>query len=222
MLASPLRRSPCPAAYRSHSQRRSSVSIASFSEEFVYYDAIVDLVPSRVEPIDVIVTKSMNSRVNEADRIRLVHRGMASRCNSLLPGIPVDADLMVYDPPLERFRELIHAAVQTSGVKIAVATKVLHRKRRNYIPMIDSFVIKHYARALNEPGWIAESQYPATAAAVAIGITKAFREDLRHAMPQIAAIRASLANVGFDVTPVRILEVLIWTEIEPNGYYRTR
>ena len=68
-------------------------------EEFAYYDAIVDLVPSPVEPIDVIVTKSMNSRVNEADRIRSVHRGLASRCDSLLPRIPVNADLLSYTIP---------------------------------------------------------------------------------------------------------------------------
>jgi hypothetical protein len=98
---------------------------------------------------------------------------------------------------------------------------VLHRKRRNYIPMIDSFVIKSYATALKQPAWIEQSQFKATAAAVAVEIAKASREDLRHAMPHLAALRTNLANAGFDLTPVCILEVLIWTQIEPNGYYRT-
>lgn len=190
-------------------------------QEFAYYDAVVDHAPSRIEPIDVMVTKAMNSRVNEADQIRSVHRGLAGRCDSLLPKIPIDADLMTYDPQLSQFRELMHAAVQSSGVLIAVATKVLHRKRRNYIPMIDSFVIKHYATVRKQFDWIEKSQNKTTAAAVSVEVVKAFREDLWHAMPHIATIRTSLMRAGFDLTPVRILEVLIWTQVEPNRYYRT-
>jgi hypothetical protein len=60
------------------------------------------------------------------------------------------------------------------------------------------------------------------AAEVAVEVLKAFREDLRHAYTGIASLRTSLANAGFDLTPVRILEVLVWTETEPKGYYRTR
>jgi hypothetical protein len=190
-------------------------------EEYAYYDAIVDLVPSRVEPIDVLATVSVNSGVKEAARIRSVHRGLADRCDMLLPKIPFDADLMIFDPQLRQFRELLHAAVQTRHVLVPVATKVLHRKRRNYIPMLDNVMINHYAAAMNQPRWFGKSQSKATAAAVAVEATKAFREDLRHAMPHIAVIRTSLASAGFDLTPVRILEVLIWTQIEPNGYYRT-
>ncbi len=191
-------------------------------EEFDYYDAFLDQAPFRIDPIDVIVTKSMNSRVNEADRIRFVHRALVERCNPLLPAIPVDADLMTYDPDLTNLRRLIHAAVQTPGVKVAVATKVLYRKRRNYIPMIDSYFIKHYGRLLSRPDWYEMSQFPATAAEVAVEVTRAFREDLRHAMPFIQSLRRNLTTTGFDLSPVRILDVLIWTQIEPNGYYRYR
>jgi hypothetical protein len=190
-------------------------------EEFAYYDAIVDLVPTRVEPIDVLATVAMNSRVNEAGLIRSVHRGLAGRCNTLLAKVPVDADLMTYDPDLAEFRALIHAAVQTPKVLVAVATKVLHRKRRNFIPMLDGFLIKHYAEVEKRPDWIEKSQFKSTAADVAAGVLKAFRKDLRQALPQINALRTSLANSGFELTPVRILEVLIWIEREPNGYYRT-
>jgi hypothetical protein len=194
-------------------------------EEFAYYDAIVDLVPNRVEPIDVLATVSMNAFINKntflASLVRSVHRGLAGRCDSLLARIPVNADLMTYDPLLTEFRDLMHAAVQTPGVLVAVATKVLHRKRRNFIPMLDSIVMKHYLTALKRLDWIERCQLKPTAADVAVEVLKAFREDLRQALPQIIALRTSLANVGFEMTPVRILEVLIWTEREPNGYYRT-
>ena len=190
-------------------------------EEFAYYDAIVDLVPSRIEPIDVIVTKSMNSRVNEADRIRSVHRGLAGRCDSLLPRIPVNADLLTYDPELNQFRELIHAAVQSPGVMIAGRDQGAASQAAQLCPHDRQLRDQALRDGPEATRLDREEPIKATAAAVAVEVAKAFREDLRHAMPHIAAIRTSLANAGFDLSPVRILEILIWTQIEPNGYYRT-
>jgi Family of unknown function (DUF6308) len=189
-------------------------------EEFGYYDGIVDQVPARIEPIDVIVTVAINSFVNSALLIRTVHRGLSSRCNSLLARIPVDADLMTYDPPLSEFRGLIGAAIQSPQVLVSVATKVLHRKRRNFIPILDNVIIKHYATALKHPDWLEKSQSKSTAASVGVEVLKAFREDLQYGFTRLIPLRTSLANAGFDLTLVRILEILVWTETEPNGYYR--
>ena len=58
------------------------------------------------------------------------------------------------------------------------------------------------------------------AASVAVEVLKAFREDLRHCHAAIAPLRSSLADAGYALTPVRILEILLWTETERQGYYR--
>ena len=42
------------------------------------------MAPNRVEPIDVMVTIAMNSFVNNATIVRLVHRGLAVRCDAIL------------------------------------------------------------------------------------------------------------------------------------------
>jgi hypothetical protein len=47
-----------------------------------------------------------------------------------------------------------------------------------------------------------------------------FRDDLRQARDEIEGLRAELVLQGFSLSPVRILELLIWTETEPAGYYR--
>jgi hypothetical protein len=190
-------------------------------EEYIYYDGIADRVPARIEPIDVLATVAVNSFVNNAALIRKVHRGLASRCDSLLAKIPVDADLMSYDDSLTEFRQLIHAGVQAPQVLVAVATKVFHRKRRNFIVMIDSVIIGYYAKAMTHLEWIEKSQVKATAADVAVELMKAFREDLRHAYTRLIALRTCLASAGFALTPLRILEILVWTETEPNAYYKT-
>ena len=67
-----------------------------------------------------------------------------------------------------------------------------------------------------------KSQSKQTAACVAVEVLKGFREDLRQGHPLMEAIRAQLLKAGFDLTPVRILEILVWTETEMNGYYRPR
>jgi hypothetical protein len=189
-------------------------------EEYIYYDGISDLAPHRIDPIDVLATVSVNSFVNNAALVRKVHRGLASRCDSLLAKIPVDADLMCYDSELSEFRQLIHAAVQAPQVLVAVATKVLHRKRRNFIVMIDSVFTSHYAKARKNPEWVEKSQIKATAAEVAVEIAKAFREDLQSAYTRIVGLQATLASAGYELTLVRILEILTWIETEPSAYYR--
>ncbi len=191
-------------------------------QEYDYYDRIPDMAPNRIEPIDVMVTIAMNSFVNNATMVRLVHRGLAGQCDSIMDRIPVHADLLTFDPQLKVFEQLIHAAVQARQVLVPVATKVLHRKRRGFIPMLDNVVMGHYIDSALRPDLREKSQSKQTAAFVAVEVLKAFREDLRQGHPQIEAIRAQLLRAGFDLTPVRILEILVWTETELNGYYRPR
>ncbi len=191
-------------------------------EECDYYDRIPDMAPNWVEPIDVMVTIAMNSFVNNATILRLVHRGLAVRCDAILYRIPVNADLLTFDPQLKEFEKLIHAAVQARQVLVPVATKVLRRKRRGFIPMLDNVVMGHYIDSALRPDLREKSQSKQTAAFVAVEVLKSFREDLRQGQPPMEAIRAQLLKAGFDLTPVRILEFLVWTETEMNGYFRPR
>ena len=49
---------------------------------------------------------------------------------------------------------------------------------------------------------------------------RAFREDLRANVTEIKELRDELVKGGYVLTPVRILEVLIWMEAETRGSYR--
>ena len=191
-------------------------------EEYDYYDRIPDLSPYRVEPLDVLVTLSMNSFIKDATRVRAVHRGIAGRGDSILSRIPVGANLLSFDAELREFRALIHAAVQAPGVLVPVATKVLHRKRRGFIPMLDSVVMGHYVGFLKQPELREKSQLKPIAASVAVDISRVFREDLAQARSMIEKIGTLLADQGSELSAVRILEILIWTERERNGYYQAK
>lgn len=189
-------------------------------EEFDYYDAVLSGDPNRIEPVDILATVAVNSFITTAARVRQVHRGLAAACDPLLRGISPDADLLTFDPSLDQVRELLDAAVQVPWVLLPVATKVLHRKRPQLIPMLDSVLLRHYLGVPLTSELPPRSQDKQHAADVGVRVLKVFRDDLRAASPQIQHLREALATEGYALTDVRVLELLIWTELEERGYYR--
>ena len=176
-----------------------------FAEEWAYYDAIPDRDPDRVLPDDVLVTVAMNSFVNDANKVRQVHRGLSEKVDGILPLIPVDADLRDFDPDLTLAKELLNAACAARGVLLPVATKVLHRKRRSFIPMLDNVVLFAYLDALGRSALKAQTQDGARAGAVGAFVLKAFRSDLVAAWDELSTVCDRLGAGGMPVTPLRVL-----------------
>jgi hypothetical protein len=191
-------------------------AISVLPNEYPYYDGIPSGDSNRVAPIDVIVTTSMNSGINTATLIRSIHRGLAEHCNEVLGEIPEDMDLLAPLMHLDVVHKLLHAAMQVPNVLIARATKVLHRKRRSLIPMLDNVLLSHYLRVLNRRD---ETQERSKAADLAMEVLLAFRNDLMSVRSELEVLSQLLLPV-FAMTPLRVLEVLVWTEVEPQGYYR--
>ena len=189
-------------------------------EEWAYYDGIPDRDPNRVLPEDVLATVSMNSFVNTADKVRNVHRGLARRCDRILPSIPVDADIREFDLDGSKALELLEAACSVRGVLLAVATKVLHRKRPSWLPMLDAVVLDTYLDTLGRSGLKARLADGSTAAGVGVFVMKAFREDLEGVDAEVDATRDALQEAKTPMTAVRVLEVAVWVAVEPRGYYR--
>ena len=50
-------------------------------------------------------------------------------------------------------------------------------------------------------------------------VCRGFRADLRSTEDKIATLVTELANKGFVLTPVRVLEMMLWTQYEERGYY---
>lgn len=190
---------------------------AFFSEEWAYYDGIDDLTPNQIQPVDVVATLSVNSFLNSATRIRSVHRGLATACERHLADIPVEADLRAF--PLDQLVDLLHAACQVPYVLIPVATKVLHRKRRSLIPMLDTVVSNYYLDCLGRGDLRASTQDKKRAATAARVPLEGFKLDLDAAWEQLTDLRAHLDSAGFPVTELRILEVLVWIWADPQRQY---
>ena len=200
-----------------------SERLAAFcSAEYIYYDAIVSTEPNKIEPIDVLATVSVNSYVDRAAKVYGVHQGMRAACEPLLPAVPTDAGLLDLNLWRDVVRELLHASVQVRGVLLPVATKVLHRKRRHLIPMLDNVILEYYfGRDPELRPLLAASQDARKAADVGMQALDLFRADLVATSGTVESLGEELAAQGFALTAVRILEILLWTEVEPRGGYRS-
>ncbi len=189
-------------------------------DEWPYYDGIPDRNPNRILPDDVQVTVSMNSFVNTADKVRNVHEGLKRRCESLLRDIPLDADIEVFDADLSIVRELLDRACTLPGILLATSTKVLHRKRPGYIPMLDSVVVNSYCDAKGRSALKGRSQEGEHAAGVGVFVMNAFRSDVAARPAGLQQVMEATADFGAPMTRVRALEVAVWMANEERGYYR--
>jgi len=193
--------------------------LAFCHEEYEFYDAVTDSDPDEVTALDVAITIAVNSFVNTATRLRQVQRGLATACDSILSELPRDARLDA-SGGVESAIRLIRGAVAVPWVLVPVATKVLHRKRPALVPMLDQVVLDYYLNATGNSSLRTSTQDKRRAASTAQVVLEELRKDLIEQRGDLAVLRDEASNVGFLLEPVRILDILLWTEVEPRGYYR--
>ena len=102
--------------------------------------------------------------------------------------------------PLEK---LFDAFVDIRGVGLSKMTKALHRKRPALIPMLDSVVQKYLEEDdLGPQAPIGER---------ALGLVRGYKRDLDRNRAAVRAVRQELARRNYQLTEVRILDLLIWS-----------
>ena len=185
-------------------------------KEFDYYDGIHDEHPNRILPLDVLVTYGVNSRIWTAERVRDIHLGMVEICEPTLSNLAADLDLTSSNSQVESVGSLLASALSVRWVGMAVATKVLHRKRRSLIPMLDSVLLAHY---VGKPEIYVGPNKDRTEQECTTAVAK-FRDDLLIADPILSTFKSALDSSGFSLTKLRLLEILVWIEKETNGVYR--
>jgi hypothetical protein len=107
------------------------------------------------------------------------------------------ADLVPW-PPL---RQVFGAFADIRGVGLAKMTKALHPKRPALIPMLDSIVQKY----LRDDDLGADAPF----AERALGLVHGYKHDLDGNWAAVHTLRQELAERGYELTEVRILDLLI-------------
>jgi hypothetical protein len=100
--------------------------------------------------------------------------------------------------PLE---QLFGAFAGIRGVGMSKMTKALYRKRPALIPILDSIVQRYLED--DDPG--AQAPFGERAIALVLG----YRRDLDTNAAAVGAVRQELAGRGYELTEVRVLDLLI-------------
>ena len=96
--------------------------------------------------------------------------------------------------------QLFGAFAGIGGVGFSKMTKALHPKRPALIPMLDS-IVQTYLH--DDPG----AQAPIGERA--LGLVRGYQRDLERNQVAVRAVRKELAGHGYELTEVRILDLLI-------------
>jgi Family of unknown function (DUF6308) len=99
-------------------------------------------------------------------------------------------------------RHLFDTFADIRGVGLSKMTKALHPKRPALIPMLDSVVQKYLDDDLGAQASFGER---------ALEFVRGYKRDLDSNRAAMRAIRQELARRGYDLTEVRILDLLIWS-----------
>jgi hypothetical protein len=130
------------------------------------------------------------------ERRRAIERAL----QTILP----DASLAAPNPvPWAALRQLFDGFAGVRGVGFAKMTKTLHPKRPALIPILDSVVQKH----LEDDVRGADVDFGARA----IALVRGYKRDLDRNRAALRAVRRLLAKRGYELTEVRILDLLIWS-----------
>ena len=165
---------------------------------FHYFD-VVETDPDRLDPIDVVSAAALHPGVSRADLTFFHDR--RQDIESWLDGIPWHRQLADSDDHIP-----LNELVDFGAPSFTLLTKVLHRKRPRFVPMVDRHVLDRYRPTTGErralPAWPR--------------LIDALREDLRNNHDQLAALSNTIEpEVGQPVSPLRICDIVIWMDARP-------
>jgi len=130
----------------------------------------------------------------------LERRGAIERAlEAIAPGASLSAE--EDSVPWLPLRQLFDAFADIRGVGFAKMTKALHPKRPALVPMLDSIVQQY----LQDDDLGAQAPFGQRA----LGLVRGYKRDLDRNVAAVRALRHELVRRGYDITEVRILDLLI-------------
>ena len=178
------------------------------------YDELVTNGSSDLVDGDLLAPSLLDAHVDYA-RFVLLRRMLPAICEAWtkLPETPLeDTDDAGVAAVARCFAVLDEPIYVRAGARGTIVSKVLHRKRPDLIPLYDSRIWTAYTvsgaigRGSHRP-WVEVMQ----------ALCHAMRADLRNNHAEFQSLRNAAAAHGARVTPLRILDILVWMSSEPPG-----
>jgi len=143
---------------------------------------------ARISAAEIAIILERRRAIDRALRAIAPHASLTGAANSV-PWLPL--------------RHLFDAFADIRGVGLSKMTKTLHPKRPALIPMLDSVVQKY----LKDDDLGAQAPFGERA----LELVRGYKRDLDSNRAAVRAVRQELERRGYDITEVRILDLLIWS-----------
>ena len=178
-------------------------AVLGFVEARWAYDVADPPEPASFDESDLRLANRGGARISAAEIDRILERRRA--IERALRTIAPLASLAASSVPWPELRQLFDAFADIRGVGLSKMTKSLHRKRPALIPMLDSVVQKYLED--DDPG--AKAPFGDRA----LGLVRGYKSDLDRNRAGVRAVQQELTRRGYEVTEVRILDLLIWSTL---------
>jgi uncharacterized protein DUF6308 len=161
--------------------------------------------PASFDESDLRLANRGGARISAAQIAAILER--RGEVEEALGQLDPDASLMdaTSSIPWTPLTRLFDAFADIHGVGFSKMTKSLHKKRPALIPMLDSFVQEYLTRDLPR------TSSPASFGERATALVRSYKHDLDRNRSALQEIQRALAERGYQLTEVRILDLLIWS-----------
>ena len=193
---------------------------------YLKYDAAEIRQDNNLGNQDIRAANLLNDRTRQTAQAALLRKRRS--INGTLTQVLSNLDLPKggeNSPVWQNIQKLLAVMRAVDCVGLASATNVWHKKRPRLIPVLDA-IIQQYYRQASDAGHLSSAPISdfSYEAGLGVWLTGCFRQDLLSCEPEIIRLCSMLRTLGAELTPVRVLEALIWAEREQGnsgrGYYR--
>lgn len=176
-----------------------------FLAAYSSYEAYDSSGPGSFDESDLRLANRAGARISAAEIAAILER--RGEIERALRKIHPDASLAeaTSSVPWIPLTRLFDGFEDIRGIGFSKMTKALHRKRPALIPMLDSVVQAYLTR--DDPATRASGSFGERASA----LVGSFKRDLDRNRSVLHEIQRELASREYQLTEVRILDLLIWS-----------
>ena len=187
---------------------------------FPLYDGVEVAEDNELRVIEIALSTMLNSRIS-GNTGGAIWREARQQVGESLAKIRVGVDLLdILEtepiPDESAISLAITAICNVHRSKLAVATKILHKKRPGLIPIFDSVVEGHYW-----PRWC-PSVKGRSWGDYAVALTRLVHKDMRSVAGELCDLRCLLKERGTPMTGCRIFNALMWAGLSKNEEWLRR
>ena len=175
--------------------------VLGFLEAYPRADVSTSSRPGSFGEPDLRSANRGGARISAAEIAAILER--RSAIERALRAIAPAASLAASSVPWLPLGQLVDAFADIKGIGYSKMTKALHPKRPALIPILDS-VVQEY---LVDDDLGAKAPF----AERALGLIRGYKRDLDRNLSAVRAVRKELRTRRYELSDVRILDLVIWS-----------